>query len=517
MSRLRRGRQRSPLCFLCYLLLRITWDLEPGIWEFLPSVSFGLVIVSDFEIRISSLSSTVRFPPPIRITAPLLALVFGLLATFLDYRLNLALDLNRHLKEVRTRANSSGRRLAETSERLIASGQIDLLQAEVESIPDLPDEELVGVINEKGEIVADSSATLQGKAVMQTRLASAAALAVPGKLPIAEHAENEVAVLRAFPFPIGDDATGWALLMFDRAAAIAAAQADARKQLGWMALAMTFLGFLIWAVLHFGFARRLARLAQSVEAFGHGQAATPETLHGGDEVAALSSKFAAMVRRLRERETEQVRLEREVLEISDNERRRIGHDVHDSLGQRLTAAALATNALAGALRKDAPALAGQAEEIGRELRDAITDARSISHGLAPVDLIDDGLMTALGRLADDTSRASNIRCIFECEPAVCVTNPEIAGHLYRIAQEAVANALKHASATEIRIGLARRDGSLLLEVEDDGEGFDNASVSGEGIGLRVMEYRARLIDASFEIGTAPAGGTRVLSRVRIPA
>ena len=226
-----------------------------------------------------------------------------------------------------------------------------------------------------------------------------------------------------------------------------------------MALAMALLGCLIWAVLHFGFARRLTRLAQSVEAFGHGQATVPETLPGGDEVAALSTKFAAMAQRLRERETEQVRLEREVLEISDNERRRIGHDVHDSLGQRLTAAALATNALAGSLRTDAPALASQADEIGRELRDAITEARSISHGLAPVDLIDDGLMTALGRLAEDTSRASNIRCIFECEPAVCVTNPKISGHLYRIAQEAVANALKHASASEIRIGLECRDGS----------------------------------------------------------
>ncbi len=223
---------------------------------------------------------------------------------------------------------------------------------------------------------------------------------------------------------------------------------------------MALLGCLIWTVLHLGFARRLTRLAQSVEAFGHGQTTMPEPLSGGDEVAALSTKFAAMAQRLRERETEQVRLEREVLEISDNERRRIGHDVHDSLGQRLTAAALATNALAGSLQTAAPALASQANEIGRELRDVITEARSISHGLAPVDLIDDGLMTALGRLAEDTSRASNIRCIFECEPAVCVTSPKISGHLYRIAQEAVANALKHASASEIRIGLECRDGQL---------------------------------------------------------
>lgn len=457
----------------------------------------------------------VRFPPPIRVTAPLLALAFGLLATFLDYRLNLALDLSRHLKEVRARADSRGRRLAEVSHRLVASGELDLLQAQVEAIPDLPEEELVGVVDEEGKVLADSLGTLRGKPVGLTPLASAAALTA-AESPKQEQAENAAAVLRAYPFHISVAATGWALLVFDRAAAIAAAQADARKQLGWMALEMALLGCLIWAVLHFGFARRLTQLAHTVEVFGQGETAIPQTLQGGDEVATLSTKFAAMVRRLRERDVEQLRLEREVLEISENERRRIGHDVHDSLGQRLTAAALSANALAGALKSSAPALAGQAEEIGRELRDAITEARSISHGLAPVDLIDDGLMTALGRLAEDTSRASNIRCIFECEPAVCVANPKIAGHLYRIAQEAVANALKHAGASEIRIGLEFRDGSLLLEVDDDGEGFDDTAPSTEGIGLRVMRYRARLIDALFEIGAAPAGGTRVSSRVRVP-
>jgi signal transduction histidine kinase len=458
----------------------------------------------------------VRFPPPIRISAPLLALAFGLLATFLNYRLNLTLDLTRHLNELRARSDSSGRRLAQASERLINSGELDLLEAQVETMPDLPEEESVGVIDENKRIVVDSTGALGGLPVDSTPLAPVAALIGPDNEATEKHGENEVGVLNAYPFKIRDGAIGWALLKFNRAAAIAAARADARIQLGWMALAMAFLGCLIWGVLHIGFARRLSRLAHSVEAFGRGETTQTETLRGGDEVAALSTKFAGMIRRLRERETEQVRLEREVLEISDNERRRIGQDVHDSLGQRLTAAALATNALAGELKSSAPKLANQAEEIGRELRDAITEARSISHGLAPVDLIDDGLMTALGRLAEDTSRASNIRCIFECAPAVCVANPKIAGHLYRIAQEAVANALTHAAASEIRIGLECHNGSLLLEVEDDGEGFDEATASNGGIGLSVMRYRARLIDARFNIGAAPAGGTRVSSRVQVP-
>ena len=211
----------------------------------------------------------VRFPPPIRITAPLLALTFGLAATFLDYRLNLASDLRRHLKEVHARADSSGSRLADICQRLVSSGQLDLLQAQVEMIPDLPNEELIGVVDENGTILADSTRTLRGQSVRLTQLVSAAALiTMKGERPRVEQAETKTAVLRAFPFQIRNNASGWVLLMFDRAAAIAAAQKDARKQLGSMALAMAVLGFLVWVVLHLGVARRLARLESSIEVFG---------------------------------------------------------------------------------------------------------------------------------------------------------------------------------------------------------------------------------------------------------
>ncbi len=457
-----------------------------------------------------------RFPPPIRITAPLLALVFGLLATFFDFRLNIALDLARHLNEVRERADSSGLRLAAVSERLLASGARDVLQSEVEAIPDVPEEKVVGVVDGEGRIVADSTGALRGQLASATLLAPAAALINPARQPAVQHGENGVAVFSAHPFRLGKNGTGWALLLFDRGEAIAAAEDDAHTQLAWMASAMALLSFVLWAVLHFGFAERLARLARSVEAFGEGTR-VPEILPGGDEVAALSEKFAATAARLRERETQQLRLEREILEISESERRRIGHDVHDSLGQRLTAASLATNALVGALKKDVPALAERGEEIGRQLRDAITETRALSHGLAPVALVADGLMTALGLLAENTSRGSGVRCIFECEKPVQVADPEVAGHLYRIAQEAVNNALKHAAPSEIRIGLERRVGALHLEVEDDGPGFEETARSADGIGLRVMRYRARLIDGVLEIGSAPAGGARISCWVNLPA
>jgi signal transduction histidine kinase len=437
-------------------------------------------------------------------------------ATFFHYRLNVALGLRRHVDEVRARQESSGARLAAVSAQLLASGELNLLQAEVEAMPDLPQDEFVAVIGGDGRIIADSMESRRGKRLEETPLARASILLQSEGAAHPQHAEDASVVLSAFPFLLPDSHTGWAVLLFDRGEAIRAVQADARTQLVWMSAAMAMLSFVLWAVLHFGFAERLGRLARSVEAFGREELKSPELVRGGDEVAALAIAFAGMAAHLHERETEQLRLEREVLDISERERRRIGYEVHDSLGQKLTAASLSTNALTGALQTRAPALAKRAEEIAQQLRDAIAEARTLSHGLAPVELIDDGLMAALARLAEDTSRSSRARCVFECGAPVHIADAQIAGELYRIAQEAVANALKHAAASEIRIGLERRDGSVLLEVEDDGEGFDETAARSGGIGLRVMRYRARLIDAALEIGAAPAGGTRVHAFVELP-
>jgi signal transduction histidine kinase len=108
-----------------------------------------------------------------------------------------------------------------------------------------------------------------------------------------------------------------------------------------------------------------------------------------------------------------------------------------------------------------------------------------------------------------------VRCVSECAEPIHVAEAEVADHLYRIAQEAVNNALKHAAPSEIRIGLERQNGALVLEVDDDGEGLNESAPLATGIGLRVMRYRARLIGGDLEIGSPPAGGTRVCCRVKL--
>jgi signal transduction histidine kinase len=458
-----------------------------------------------------------RFPPPIRITAPLLALVFGLGATLFEYRLILTADLERATRVANRRIESTGRRFATLSEGFLARGGHEALEDVLKTRSDSSQLIGIAVVDDTGRVIADNTGKLRGMPAAATPLAPAAALTHSEGKAVIRQDSAAGAVLGAYPFHLGAIGTGWVLVEYDLAEGMIAARADARVQIGWMAGAMGLLSFTLWAVLHFGFARRLGQLADSVHAFGEGKMDASALPAGGDEVGKVSGAFAALAAKLKERELEQLRLEREVLEISESERRRIGHDLHDGLGQRLTAASMSVNALVAALKSEAPACAGRAEDIGRQLRDAIAETRTHSHGLAPVALVDDGLMIAAGTLAESTSRGGAVRCVFECPEPVRVADAETAGHLYRIAQEAVNNALKHASPSEIRIGLERRNGSLLLEVDDDGEGFDENKLPGNGIGFRVMRYRAQLIGGVLAFGSAPAGGARVSCLVKLPA
>jgi len=364
--------------------------------------------------------------------------------------------------------------------------------------------------------VAASINSLRGQEAVHTPIAKAAALINDQDRTEIRHGGDETTLLSAHPFPVGGGPAGWVLMEFDRAAAVAAAREDALREVAWLASAMGLMVALLWAVLHFGFAARLMRLAESVRAFGAGKVEDPVVLRGGDEVADLSVAFSAMSTSLREREAEKARLEREVIDISERERRRIGHDLHDGLGQRLTAASMTTNALVAALKTEAPALAKHCEDIGRQLREAIAEARSLSHGLAPVSLENEGLMSALALLAGATTHGG-VRCVFDCVAPVNGPPAEVACQLYRIAQEAVNNALKHAAPSEIRIGLAIRDGTLILEVDDDGGGFPDEATAASGIGLSVMRHRAALIGGNLETSSPPAGGARISCRVPMPS
>ncbi|HWQ92783.1 MAG TPA: PAS domain S-box protein [Clostridia bacterium] len=213
--------------------------------------------------------------------------------------------------------------------------------------------------------------------------------------------------------------------------------------------------------------------------------------------------------------TERKRLEREILQISDRERQRIGQDLHDGLSQHLVGIELMSQVLEQKLAARHKTAAGQVGEIAKHVREAITQARALARGLAPVTLESEGLGSALQELAHTAESLFSIRCRFECEMAAPVRDSRLAIQLYRIAQEAVSNAVKHGKAREVVIRLLTDRDRLVLQVRDYGLGFPKELPSNRGMGLRIMQYRAGILAGVLVFENPPEGGGMVVCSVPI--
>ena len=222
----------------------------------------------------------------------------------------------------------------------------------------------------------------------------------------------------------------------------------------------------------------------------------------------LAKRVEERTHDLRQEMAQRQRLEEEILQVSEREQRRIGHDLHDSLCQHLTGTALAGQVLREQLAARSLPEAADAGKVVELVEDGITLARNLARGLYPVEMEAEGLMAAFQELAVNTSKAAKVRCLFECATPVLIHDDAAATHLYRIAQEAVQNALRHAKPQRIGISLSERNGEVMLTVEDDGAGLPE-SATGSGIGLRIMAYRAAMIGGACSVEPAPTGGTLV--------
>ncbi len=207
--------------------------------------------------------------------------------------------------------------------------------------------------------------------------------------------------------------------------------------------------------------------------------------------------------------TQRVELEREILAISEREQRRLGHDLHDNLCQQLAGVEFLSQRLARDLADGASGGAAQAREIAQMVQGAMTQTRELSRGLSPVRLEAEGLADALRELAAGTKKVFRCDCHFRCTPPVLLPNHTEAIHLYRIAQEAVNNALKHGKARRIDISLTAKNHSITLAVNDNGIGLPAKLPKRKGMGLRIMRYRAEVIGGTLVVEPVPGGGTRV--------
>jgi signal transduction histidine kinase len=207
-------------------------------------------------------------------------------------------------------------------------------------------------------------------------------------------------------------------------------------------------------------------------------------------------------------------LEAEVLKISTHEQQRISQDLHDSVGQQLTGLSYMTRSLAKRLAQSSPSEAAAAQMIVEGIQTALTEVRNAIRGLAPVEVDAEGLMVALKRLVATTGERCGIECRFTCCDPVRIEDNDTATHLYRIAQEALHNAVKHARANHILVRLQRKTDDLVLEVSDDGIGMNGRALNNSGMGLHIMHYRARMIGAKLDVSSGAGRATSVTCTVR---
>jgi signal transduction histidine kinase len=234
----------------------------------------------------------------------------------------------------------------------------------------------------------------------------------------------------------------------------------------------------------------------------------------GTFITVIATALASARRRAENSEAEARELERRILEIADEEQRRIGHDLHDGLGQHLTGIALMVRRLEHHLQASSSPDANDAKMLSELTKTAVEWTHDLSRSLSPSVLESPrgGLAEALRELASNAETIFKIRCTFEqTGTSLPATDLPSSVHLYRIAQEAISNAVRHGGAKHVAIELRGTSDALAVRVVDDGAGIEqpNPNGDGEGMGLRIMRYRARMIGATVDVNRRGGGGTEV--------
>ncbi len=229
----------------------------------------------------------------------------------------------------------------------------------------------------------------------------------------------------------------------------------------------------------------------------------PIYLSIGDIRTSSARLFAGVILDM----SEQQQLQREILQIPVSEQRRIGQELHDGLGQHLTGLGLLATSLLNKASKPEHDLA---RRLASGLQEAISQVRALSRGLMPFEIEASGFIRSLQSLIDEIRAHSRVSIRLLIDEPVQITDNDCAMHLYRIAQEAINNALKHGEASHIEVRLGIEGNRGFLAIRDDGRGFDHQRVHSDGLGLRIMQHRCGLIDAQFTLATSPGEGTGII-------
>ena len=260
---------------------------------------------------------------------------------------------------------------------------------------------------------------------------------------------------------------------------------------------------------HRGKAKRLTEISLDITGRKEAEIWARRQRDGLEKIRQRRNAF--LERKLAER----ARVDREVIESYEREQRRIAYDLHDGVGQQLVSIALSAKLLEEQLRLDHPDEAEKASAIVKLANEAARQTRLTARSVEGADTVGD-LKTALESLAVNISYTCHVKItVISAGDSLPISAP-VAAQLYRIAQEAVRNAVEHGASREVVVQLTFGDRDLVLTVQDDGDGF-NTKTNGHGMGLRIMRYRAQCIGGSCEVCPAANKGTIICCRVPLQA
>jgi signal transduction histidine kinase len=249
----------------------------------------------------------------------------------------------------------------------------------------------------------------------------------------------------------------------------------------------------------------------------HGELTAVQAMKAGamDYVVKSAARLAALPEvaeaALHEWEivVEHQRLQLEMVEMPQREQQRLGHELHDGLGQQLTGLGLLAKSLTRRLGDAGTREREMAEQLTSGLEQALAEVRILARGLIPVQTDARGLVSALEELAARMSELSGVKIELRHENPILISHNETATHVYRIVQEAITNSIKHAEADHIVLLLEADDNEAIIEVRDNGRGLPEDVHRARGLGLRTMYHRCSLFGGSLDIYTHDEGGTRV--------
>jgi signal transduction histidine kinase len=225
--------------------------------------------------------------------------------------------------------------------------------------------------------------------------------------------------------------------------------------------------------------------------------------------AIVEERTQALRLEMKERE----RLEYEILDLSERERQSFGQELHDAVCQELAGTAIAGQMLTKKLQAKGIEEASEAGEVTDMIFRSLNKARNVARGFFTAGFDALGLTDALRETVAHAEEQSGIRCEFTWQENLSISDEEVVMHFFRIAQEAIQNALKHSGATRLRVSLENVNGAVQLIVEDNGKGISGSDNSRKGLGLRIMAYRAGLIGGNLKLEKGPEGGARIVCLV----